>query len=107
MVQDVSIDVQGGSPNELNTFWMQSDVNLSRGMDFAPRGPVFARFTHLNHRPFSYKITVNNQGNARMGTCRIFLAPKNDESGRTMLLRDQRLLMVEMDRFTVPCKFLV
>lgn len=98
------MDVEGGNQNEFQTFWMQSDVDLSRGMDFSPRGPVFARFTHLNHRPFTYKITVNNQGGARMGTCRIFLGPKNDESGRSWLLRDQRLLMIEMDRFAIPCK---
>lgn len=104
-VTAVSIQVQGGTQNELSTSWMQSDVDLSRGMDFTPRGEVFARFTHLNHQPFTYNITVNNTGAQRMGTCRIFLGPKNDESGRSWLLRDQRLLMVEMDRFTVPCKY--
>lgn len=98
------MEVAGGQTNELSTFWMQSDVNLSRGMDFSPRGSVFARFTHLNHRPFNYRIQVNNQGNQKQGTCRIFMAPKNDESGRPMLFRDQRLLMVELDRFTVSCK---
>lgn len=29
--------------NEFRTFWQQSDVNLSRGMDFLPRGSVYAR----------------------------------------------------------------
>ncbi|GLV31116.1 Prophenoloxidase 2 [Carabus blaptoides fortunei] len=103
-VTDVKVNVDGGKTNEFSTFWMQSDVDLSRGMDFTPRGSVFARFTHLNHRPFSYNIQVANQGNQRMGTCRIFLGPKNDESGRAWLLRDQRLLMVELDRFTVTLR---
>lgn len=39
-----------------------------------------------------------------MGTCRIFLAARNDERGTTMLLRDQRRLMIELDRFTVARK---
>lgn len=103
-VQNVSINVQGGQPNVLQTFWQQSDVDLSRGMDFTPRGAVFARFTHLQHAPFVYNIVVNNQGPQRRGTCRIFLAPKFDERGLPWLFRDQKGLMIEMDHFTVTCK---
>lgn len=40
-----------------------------------------------------------------MGTCRIFLAPRFDERGTEMLLRDQRLLMIEMDRFVIAGKY--
>ncbi|CAH1402250.1 unnamed protein product [Nezara viridula] len=57
-----SIEVQTeGKPekNKLFTFWQQSDVDLSRGLDFSQRGAVLARFTHLQHRPFSYKIMVS------------------------------------------------
>lgn len=39
-----------------------------------------------------------------MGTCRIFLGPKLDERGLPWLFRDQRLLMIELDRFPVNCK---
>ncbi|KAK5638831.1 hypothetical protein RI129_013126 [Pyrocoelia pectoralis] len=92
---------QGGSPNVLSTFWQQSDVNLTRGMDFQPRGPVFVRFTHLQHQPFTYNISVNNTGGARQGTCRIFIAPANDERGNPWLFRDQRTMFVELDKFTV------
>lgn len=95
----------GGQKNVLQTFWQQSDVDLSRGMDFQPRGSVFVRFTHLNHRPFSYKITVNNQsGGSKQGTCRIFLAPKFDERGNPWLYRDQKNMFIEMDRFAVNCE---
>ncbi|KAI7815440.1 phenoloxidase [Rhyzopertha dominica] len=82
--------VGGGQRNTLSTFWQQSDVDLSRGMDFQPRGAVFARFTHLNHQPFTYRITVDNKANgARRGTCRIFLAPKFDERGNPWLYLKQ------------------
>ncbi|XP_054739627.1 phenoloxidase 2-like [Anastrepha obliqua] len=101
-VTGVQVAPEGGQPNILQTFWQQSDVDLSRGMDFVPRGNVFARFTHLQHTPFTYTINVNNDGGAqRFGTVRIFLGPKTDERGQGMLFKDQRLLMIELDKFIV------
>jgi tyrosinase len=104
-VSKVEVQVQGGSANTLNTFWQQSDVDMSRGMDFQPRGSVFVRFTHLQHQPFTYKITVKNSSNGnRKGTCRIFIAPKLDERGNPWLYRDQKNMFVELDKFTVNLK---
>lgn len=54
------VNVNRQPKNLLITVWQQSDVNMTRGMDFTPRGNVFARFTHLQHVPFSYKIQVKN-----------------------------------------------
>lgn len=63
------------------------------------------RFTHLQHDPFSYTITVNNKkGTIATGTVRIFIAPKTDEQGHAIPLVEQRRLMTEMDRFTATCK---
>jgi hypothetical protein len=63
-VQDLLIQAEGGRPNIINTHWQQSDLNLAKGktteisldnydcnenfcfckgMDFVPRGDVFAR----------------------------------------------------------------
>lgn len=53
-IQSAAIESDGGQRNTLNTFWMRSDMDLSRGLDFSDRGPVYARFSHLNHRPFRY-----------------------------------------------------
>ncbi|XP_017867686.1 PREDICTED: phenoloxidase 2 [Drosophila arizonae] len=101
-ITGVQVASNGGQPNVLTTFWQQSDMDLSRGFDFTPRGNVFARFTHLTHTPFTYTINVNNDGGAqRFGYVRIFMAPKNDERGQPMLLREQRLMMVELDKFVV------
>lgn len=75
-------------------------------MDFVPRGNVFARFTHLQHTPFTYNINVtNNTGSQAMGTCRIFMAPRMDERGTPMLFRDQRQMMTELDKFTVASTY--
>ncbi|CAH0557365.1 unnamed protein product [Brassicogethes aeneus] len=104
-VQDVEIQTQNGKPNQINTFWQQSDVDLSRGMDFQPRGSVFVRFTHLQHRNFTYKINVNNNGSGnKQGTCRIFIAPKLDERGNPWTYRDQKNMFVELDKFAVNLK---
>lgn len=101
-ISSVRIESSTGNQNTLNTFWMQSDVDLSRGLDFSDRGPVYVRFTHLNHRPFRYVIDVNNSGNARRATVRIFIAPKFDERNLPWILNDQRKMFIEMDRFVVP-----
>lgn len=105
-VQDIQIDSEG-QKNAFQTFWQQSDIDLSRGMDFQPRGSVFVRFTHLQHRPFNYRITVNNQNKSnKQGTCRIFLAPKFDERDNPWLLfRDQKNMFIELDKFKVNCKY--
>lgn len=101
----VQVQPAQGQRNTFNTFWQQSDVNLTRGLDFVPRGNVFARFTHLQHTEFTYNINVSNSTGAQaMGTCRIFMAPRNDERGSQMLFRDQRSMMIELDKFTVACE---
>uniref|UniRef100_A0A1B0DRK7 Tyrosinase copper-binding domain-containing protein n=1 Tax=Phlebotomus papatasi TaxID=29031 RepID=A0A1B0DRK7_PHLPP len=88
--------------NVILTYWQRGELNLGAGLDFGPQGNVFAQFTHLQHAPFSWRIEVNNNSGApRRGTCRIFMCPKNDERGMPFTFRDQRVLMIEMDRFAV------
>lgn len=43
---------------------------------------------------------VENSGAQRVGTVRIFLAPKKDERGFSFRLREQRTFFIELDRFT-------
>ncbi|XP_053962923.1 phenoloxidase 2-like [Anastrepha ludens] len=101
-VTRVQVLSRGSRSNVLQTYWKQSDVDLSGGLDFVSRGNVFARFTHLQHTPFTYTININNEGETyRKGTVRIFLGPKRDETHKEMLFKDQRLLMVELDKFVV------
>ncbi|XP_067205595.1 phenoloxidase 1 [Linepithema humile] len=104
-ITDARVQTPNQSPNLISTFWTKSDVDLSRGLDFTPRGPVLARFTHLNHAEFTYRIVANNRNNAaRRGTVRIFMAPRQDERGLPYVFRDQKELMIEMDKFTVLLK---
>lgn len=101
-VDDIKIQ-SGPNNNVIQTFWQQSDVDLSRGMDFQPRGKVFVRFTHLNHFDFTYNISVTSDG-AKEGTCRIFLGPKFDEKGKPWMFREQRRFFIELDKFKVNLK---
>lgn len=103
-VTNISIKSMKAPDNYLNTFWQQSDLDLSRGLDFQPRGSLYIRFTHLQHHEFTYNITVNNTGIERMGTCRIFIAPKFDEKGALWLFKDQKNMFIALDRFTINCE---
>lgn len=50
-------------------------------------------------------MQVNNDSGAqRLGMVRIFLAPKFDERGAAYQFRDQRLMMIELDKFVTACK---
>lgn len=49
----------------------------------------------------------NTSGGQVMGTARIFMSPKFDERGTEMQFRDQRKLMIEMDKFVVACKLML
>lgn len=42
-INAIQIQAENGRPNIINTHWQQSDLNLAKGMDFIPRGDVFAR----------------------------------------------------------------
>jgi hypothetical protein len=82
-VQAIQVQPETGRPNTFSTHWQQSDVrkliliiwkqifkelfqvNLAKGMDFIPRGDVFARFTHLQHVPYTMNIQVNNESGAK------------------------------------------
>ncbi|XP_012280424.1 phenoloxidase 2 [Orussus abietinus] len=104
-ISGVQVATPNQAPNSLHTFWTQSDLDMSRGLDFTPRGPVLARFTHLNHAEFSYRITAINRNNSpRTGTVRIFIAPKRDERGLSFNFLTQKNLMIEMDKFTVALR---
>ncbi|XP_046834983.1 phenoloxidase 1-like [Vespa crabro] len=101
-ITDIRVTTANQPPNNLYTFWNKSDIDLSRGLDFTPRGPVLVRFTHLNHSDFTYRIVANNRNNSpKRGTVRIFMSPKVDERGLPFTFRQQKNLMMEMDKFTV------
>ena len=90
--------------NKLLTYWTKTQVDLGAGIDFNGTGSLFADFTHMDHAPFNYEINVTSS-RATKGTCRIFLGPKINERGDEIKFKEQRRLMIEMDKFTVDCKY--
>ncbi|XP_058827992.1 uncharacterized protein LOC131687914 [Topomyia yanbarensis] len=103
-IQSISAQLnRANAPNNvLLTYWQRSQVDLATGLDFGPQGNVFASFTHLQHAPFTYRLAVNNNSGAmRRGTCRIFIGPKVDERNTALTYQEQRILMTELDKFTV------
>ncbi|BET00231.1 Phenoloxidase subunit 2 [Nesidiocoris tenuis] len=104
-ITGVQLVSQGEQPNIFSTFWEKSDVDLSNGLDFNPRGSVYATFTHLQHSTFRIKITIDNKTGAdKIGTVRIFMSPKYDERGLSWSFRDQKNMFIEIDKFVVNLK---
>lgn len=77
---------------------------MSRGLDFAPKGNVYARIKHLQHTPYNYIIYVEISSTVWLrGTIRLFLAPTKSEFDLLLTFREQRQLMIELDRFVTNC----
>lgn len=92
-------------PNHFETFWQNSEVDLAAGLDFTADSGLHASYTHLQHAPFEYSFVIENKcEHVKNGTCRIFLCPKTDERGKPLKLEEQRLLAIELDKFTVKRK---
>ncbi|PSN38098.1 Phenoloxidase subunit 1 [Blattella germanica] len=80
----------------------------------AMRDPIFYRWhafvddVFQEHKatlpPYEVNRVENGTNSDKIGTVRIFLGPKFDERGVNMLFRDQRLLFIELDKFTVTLK---
>ncbi|KAK7591057.1 hypothetical protein V9T40_002670 [Parthenolecanium corni] len=100
-VQGITVKVDEGRDNKFITYFQQSEIEISPGLDYYPVGPVYVRFIHLQHAPFTYHIQVNNNGTRRNGTVRIFMAPRKDERNEEFIFKQQRRLFIELDRFVV------
>ncbi|KAH8394837.1 hypothetical protein KR222_007866 [Zaprionus bogoriensis] len=100
---EAKLGAANANPNVLLTYWQKSTANLAAGLDFGPAADenIGATFRHLQNAPFTYTFNVTNAGPRRQGTCRIFICPKTDERNQPLLLEEQRLLAIEMDKFTV------
>lgn len=102
---DIQLSRANSKPGTLLTYWQKTSVDLAAGLDFGPEGNILASFTHLQHAPYTYRISVTNGGSAvRRGTCRIFLGPTQDDRGQPLAFREQRGLMIELDKFAVNCE---
>lgn len=84
--------------NELSTYYQQSDLDVSLGLDYTPAGRQYARFTHLQHRPFHYELRVtNNESRPRRVFVRLALLMVQDEKGAPLDLDFRRRFSLLLD----------
>ena len=82
------------SNDEWNTLFTYSDATEVVANVVADGVPVRMRYNRLNHRPFFYRIKVQNENQRIHAKARIFLVPKNQPSNTNDWA-------IEMDRFLV------
>lgn len=64
---------------------------------------LFAGLVTCSHSCRISRIEVNNANEKlQMGTVRIFMVPTVDQDGIQLSFDEQRLLMIEMDKFSYP-----
>ncbi|GFW92064.1 hemocyanin AA6 chain [Trichonephila clavipes] len=101
-VQVVNVTVNAKVPNLVTTFMKTDNLELTHGIDFGTANSVKVKYQHLDHEPFTFNISVDNQtGGAKQATVRIFLGPKYDELGNRLDPEHQRTLCIELDKFQV------
>lgn len=62
--------------------------------------------TNYNFQISMFRIQVNNSTrNPLRGTVRIFLGPQFDERGVPITFREHRRTFIELDKFSVTCKY--
>ncbi|XP_071571881.1 hexamerin 70b [Temnothorax nylanderi] len=64
---------------------------------------IKARQYRLNHKPFTYHITVNSDKNVK-AVVRIFLGPKYDVHGHELDMSENYMNFIEMDQWNVDLK---
>merc|ERR1711872_685773 len=72
----------GGS---LETYFEDYEFSISHGVDESENVkevPLTAVVKRLNHKPFSFKMVVNNnKGETAIASARIFMCPRRDANG--------------------------
>lgn len=61
---------------------------------------IKARQYRLNHKPFTYHITVNSDKNVK-AILRVFLGPKYDVYGQELDMSENHMNFIELDQWNV------
>ncbi|XP_003492869.1 hexamerin [Bombus impatiens] len=102
------VTIQSVTVDKLVTYFDHFESLLSNGVSVrgykeARNTLIQARQYRLNHKPFTYHITVNCD-KATTGVVRIFLGPKYDEFGHEIDLVHSYMNFMQMDEFMVDLK---
>lgn len=97
-INDVTIE------GELETYFEDFEYNLVNAVDDTVEIPdvdIHTYVPRLNHKDFAYKIDVDNNGDERMATVRIFAWPHEDNNLIPYTFDEGRWKAMELDKFWV------
>jgi len=96
-----SIEVEGS----LETYFEDFEFDISNAVDDSEKVddvPLIASVKRLNHKPFSWKMEVeNSKGAAVVASARIYMCPRRDANGVAYHPNSGRWGCIEMDKFYV------
>ncbi|KAK1123772.1 hypothetical protein K0M31_008467 [Melipona bicolor] len=102
------VNIQSVTVDKLTTYFDHFESMLNNGVSVrshkeARNTLIKARQYRLNHKPFTYHITVNSDRDTK-GIVRIFLGPQQDEFGHQVDLTNNYMNFMQMDEFLVDLK---
>ncbi|KAK0085370.1 hypothetical protein PV325_005321 [Microctonus aethiopoides] len=102
------VKIESVAVDKLLTYFEHVDSVISNGIPVnsqhdAETLVIKVRQHRLNHKPFTYHITVNSEKNVK-AYVRVFLGPKYDEQGREFKFVDNYVNFFELDQWVVDLK---
>ncbi|XP_034944552.1 uncharacterized protein [Chelonus insularis] len=102
------IKIDSVAVDKLLTYFEHYDSEISNGVPVsthkdAETTSIKVRQHRLNHKPFTYHITVNSDKNVK-AVVRVFLGPKFDHHGHEIDFVDNWVNFVELDQWVVDLK---
>lgn len=99
------VKVETVTVDKLTTYFDSFESMLSNGVSVrghkeAKNTMIKARQYRLNHKPFTYHLTVNSDKNTK-GVVRVFLGPKYDVFGHEIDLEHNYMNFMQMDEWVV------
>lgn len=103
------VKIESVAVDKLLTYFEHFDSVISNGVIVSSQKDaestiIKVRQHRLNHKPYTYHITVNSDKNVK-AMVRVFLGPKYDQHGHEMHLVDNWMNYVELDQWVVDCKY--
>ncbi|XP_022916615.1 hexamerin-1.1-like [Onthophagus taurus] len=103
----VGVDVENMEFDRLTTYFEDFYTELGSAVYYDDlKGEPFkvrVKQERLNHKPYTYKITVNSKTEVE-AIAKVFIGPKYDEYGRTIDINENRMNFFMIDKFMYQLK---
>merc|ERR1719402_1022619 len=100
-IELTEISIEGS----LETYFEDYEFSITNAVDDSENVkevPLTAVVKRLNHKPFSFKMVVNNnKGETAIASARIFMCPRRDANGVAYHPNSGRWGCIEMDKFYI------